>query len=144
MQILDYFHAKEKLCEFAKEDFCDEQQRNEWIQQQEDLLFADAVSLVTANVALMSVKGKAKQRQQALLSYYRNHEYRMQYGTFRKQGYLIGSGPIESAIRQVIQQRLKLSGQRWTMQGAQQVANLRVAQKSNQWHKVLQAIENSC
>ena len=31
VQILDYFHAKEKLCEFAKEAFCDEQQRNEWI-----------------------------------------------------------------------------------------------------------------
>lgn len=144
VQILDYFHAKEKLCEFAKEAFSDEQQREEWIQQQEDLLFEDAVSVVIANVALMSLKGKAKQKQQALLSYYRNHEHRMQYGTFGKQGYLIGSGPIESAIRQVVQQRLKLSGQRWTIQGAQQVANLRVAQKSNQWHKVLHVIENSC
>lgn len=143
VQILDYFHAKEKLCEFAKEAFSDEQQRKEWIQQQEDLLFEDAVSLVIANVALMNLKGVARQKQKALLSYYGNNKDRMQYGTFRKQGYLIGSGPIEAAIREVIQQRLKLSGQRWTIQGAQQVANLRVVQKSNQWHKVLQAIENS-
>lgn len=143
VQILDYFHAKEKLCEFAEQALPDEQQRSQWIQQQENLLFEDAVSVVIASVALMSLKGAAKQKQQALLSYYRNNEQRMQYGTFRKQGYLIGSGPIEAAIRQVIQQRLKLSGQRWTIQGAQQVANLRVAEKSNQWHKVLKAIENS-
>lgn len=143
VQILDYFHAKEKLCELAQLAFCDEQERSQWIQQQEDLLFQDAITVVLANIALMSLKGAAKQKQQALLKYYQNNEHRMQYATFRKQGYLIGSGPIEGAIRQVIQQRLKLSGQRWTKKGAQQVANLRVAQKSAQWQKVLQTIENS-
>ena len=40
------------------------------------------------------------------------------------------SGAIESANREVIQQRLKLSGQRWTPLGLQQVVNLRVAYKS--------------
>jgi len=143
VQILDYFHAKEKLCEFAKEAFPDASERTAWIQQQENLFFEDAVEVVVANIALMGLKGVAKQKQKALLSYYSNNEHRMQYGTFRKQGYLIGSGPIEAAIRQVVQQRLKLSGQRWTLQGAQQIANLRVAQKSNQWNKVLVAIENS-
>ena len=143
VQILDYFHAKEKLCEFAREAFSDEQQRTEWIQQQEDLLFANAVQVVIANIALMSLKAAAKQKQQVLLSYYGNNEHRMQYGTFCKKGYLIGSGPIEAAIREVIQQRLKLSGQRWTIQGAQQTANLRMAEKSGQWHKVLQTIEKS-
>lgn len=143
VQILDYFHAKEKLCEFAHQAFGDERQRGEWIQEQEDLLFQDQVALVMANVALRSLKGQAKQKQQALLRYYGNNEQRMRYGTWRKQGYLIGSGPIEGAIRNVIQQRLKLSGQRWTIEGAQQVANLRVAEKSGRWHKVVQLIEQS-
>lgn len=143
VQILDYFHAKEKLCEFAELALPDQRQRADWIKQQEDLLFQDQVALVIANVGLMHLKGKAKQQQHSLLSYYRNNEHRMQYGTFRKQGYLIGSGPIEGAIRHLIQQRLKLSGQRWTIAGAQQIANLRVAEKSGQWQRVVQAIQNS-
>lgn len=143
VQILDYYHAKEKLCEFAELALPDQRQRTDWIQEQEDLLFQDQVALVIANVGLMSLKGAAKGKQRALLSYYQNNEARMQYGSFRRQGYLIGSGPIEGAIRNVIQQRLKLSGQRWTIAGAQQIANLRVTQKSGQWQRVLQAIENS-
>ena len=143
VQILDYFHAKEKLCEFAELALPDQRQRAGWIREQEDLLFQDQVALVMANVGLMTLKGAARDRQRALLSYYQNNKERMQYGSFRRQGYLIGSGPIEGAIRNVIQQRLKLSGQRWTISGAQQIANLRVTEKSHQWHKVLQLIEHS-
>lgn len=59
----------------------------------------------------------------------------MQYGTYPEAGCMIGSGPIESANREVIQQRLKLSGQRWTPDG-KQVANLRVACKSGRQHLI--------
>ncbi len=36
---------------------------------------------------------------------------------------------------------MKLSGQRWTIRGAQQVANLRVANKSGAWKEVLGLIK---
>ena len=49
---------------------------------------------------------------------------------------------MESAHRTVMQQRMKLSGQRWTIQGAQQVVNLRVAEKSGHWEQVKQLICN--
>jgi len=55
----------------------------------------------------------------------------MKYKTFKEQGLLIGSGAIESAHRDMLQQRLKLSGQRWTKKGLQQIANLRILYKSN-------------
>jgi len=77
-----------------------------------------------------------------LLSYYSHNQERMRYGTYRQQGLLIGSGAVEAAIRQLIQQRLKLSGQRWTLQGAQQIANLRIAKKSGNLDQVLNLICN--
>jgi hypothetical protein len=141
VQILDYFHCKEKLCGFALVAFKEEILRKEWIAQQEDLLFADQVETVIANIALQPCRGEAQSRQEALLTYYRHNLNRMRYGSFTAQGLLIGSGAIESAHRHVIQHRLKLSGQRWTKQGAQQIANLRVAKKSNQWHKLLDLIQ---
>ena len=67
----------------------------------------------------------------------------MMYKTFREQGLLIGSGPIESAHRNVIQQRLKLSGQRWTQKGLQQMANLRVVYKSNKWVEIVDYIDKA-
>lgn len=49
----------------------------------------------------------------------------MIYKTFKEKGYVIGSGPIEVAHRSVIQQRMKLSGQKWSIKGANAIANLR-------------------
>ena len=61
-----------------------------------------------------------------LLTYLTNNKKRINYGKFIKDGLLIGSGAIESANRDVIQKRMKLSGQRWTIQGAKQMLNLRI------------------
>jgi len=67
----------------------------------------------------------------------------MQYKTYRDNGLLVGSGPIESAHRNVLQQRLKLSGQRWSVDGAQAIANLRAFNKGNQWKEVTTLIKNA-
>jgi hypothetical protein len=87
----------------------------------------DKVQEIIKIVELINCKSSALCAKNALLTYYQNNQHRMKYGTFKEKGYLIGSSPIEAAHRNVIQQRLKLSGQRWTIQGAQQVANLRVS-----------------
>ena len=99
------------------------------------------------NVDLLRCRGKAREKQATLLTYYENNIKRMQYRDYLENGWMIGSGPIpayrtgrESANKTVIQHRMKLSGQRWTIQGAQQVTNLRVAEKSGQWENVKQLI----
>ncbi len=61
----------------------------------------------------------------------------MQCHQFREKGLLIGSGAIESAHKDVLQEKLKLSGQRWTKEGLQQMAKLRTTYKSKQWDKVI-------
>lgn len=61
----------------------------------------------------------------------------------RAKKYLMGSGAIESAHRNVVQQRLKLSGQRWSKRGAQQIVNLRAYKKSNRWTELIDLIKKS-
>jgi hypothetical protein len=63
--------------------------------------------------------------------------------TYLAKGYLIGSGAMESAHRNVIQQRMKRSGQRWTIEGGQQVLNLRTTYLSNKWGKVQNYVRNA-
>jgi len=66
----------------------------------------------------------------------------MLYKTFMDKGLAIGSGAIESAHRTVVQKRLKQSGQRWTIDGAQKIVDLRVVHASKQWHRVVDIIKN--
>ncbi len=54
----------------------------------------------------------------------------MQYGTFRKKGYFIGSGVVEAGCKIVIGARCKQSGMRWSEQGAENILALRCIHSS--------------
>lgn len=62
-----------------------------------------------------------------LLDYVTNHRLRMDYPRFRALGLPIASGAIESANRQVVGDRCKRSGMRWTRDGLQRILSLRAA-----------------
>jgi len=135
MQILDYYHAVEKLQHIARLAFIDEAKKNTWVTEQKDLLLEDQIFVVIDNVrSLRSRTNEMKEEKRKILNYLEENEHRMQYGTYKKKTLLIGSGAIEAAHRHVTQKRLKLSGQRWTIKGAQAISNLRCYHKSNAWH----------
>lgn len=137
-QILDFYHAKEHLCQYAKLSMVEDNLRDEWIERMCGLMLNDQINLVIQEIKTMPVKGnKEKQEKRALIGYYKQHAHRMMYKTYKQKKLLIGSGAIEAAHRHVLQQRLKLSGQRWTAKGLQQVANIRVAYRSNLWQNVI-------
>lgn len=142
VQILDLFHALEKLSEYAKAQYPDIIEKHKWIETQKEFLLTDKVATVIKTVVETIPKTtEAKKTQEALISYYTNNQTRMQYGTYKAKGYCVGSGAIESAHRNVVQQRLKLSGQRWSLNGAQQIVNLRAYYKSNRWDEVVELIK---
>ncbi|MDF9799416.1 hypothetical protein OKW21_004679 [Catalinimonas alkaloidigena] len=76
-----------------------------------------------------SVKDEALLMLERLIRYYKRNQHRMYYGFYKERKLRIGSGVIKSAHREVIQHRLKRSGQRWSKTGAQQIAQLRLTKK---------------
>jgi hypothetical protein len=73
--------------------------------------------------------GKAQaQAVEKELGYFLNNVERMQYGTFRGQGFFIGSGVIEAGCKTVIGSRCKQSGMFWGEPGAENVLTLRCIQ----------------
>ncbi|QTE23314.1 UPF0236 family transposase-like protein [Polaribacter cellanae] len=134
-QIVDFFHAKEHLCEFAKDYFKDKTQREQWIDKQHLIMLSKGITPIIKT--LNKLENKTEKLRQ-LVGYYNNHEKRMQYHVFKEKGLQIGSGAIESAHKDVLQKRLKLSGQRWTKKGLQQMAQLRVVYKSGKWNQIKQ------
>ena len=64
------------------------------------------------------------------LGYFENNVPRMRYRWFRSRGLFVGSGVVEAGCKAVIGQRLKLSGMRWTITGADAITTLRCQQAS--------------
>lgn len=134
-QILDFYHAKEKLVLFSQQQFKNDDDRKSWLDQRLNELMNDEVEKVLSTVkSLRSNGASAKELKANLIRYFTEHAERMYYKTYREKGLLIGSAPIESAHRNVLQQRMKLSGQKWSKKGANAIANLRCYQKSGAWH----------
>jgi hypothetical protein len=61
----------------------------------------------------------------SFVKYCRDNAHRMRYRDFAAAGLLIGSGPVESGHRHVFQERMKKSGQHWSIPGARRMARLR-------------------
>lgn len=72
------------------------------------------------------------------LQYFNGHRHRMRYPQFRKQGLMIGSGPVEAGCKVVVGQRLKQAGMRWTVGGADAVLAVRAAVLNKQHARISQ------
>jgi hypothetical protein len=134
--ILDYYHASQHLFAFAERFFTNKKTGDQWSHRQCSLLLSSQVNKVLSNIRKLAPGNKAAQQ---LIEYYQNNKARMDYKHYQQIGCgIIGSGAIESAHRTVIQKRMKLSGQRWSKKGAQNMLNLRVTQMNGQWSKVIE------
>jgi len=148
VQILDrpatrFYHAYEKICQWAVLVLKDQPERSLWLEDAKALLLNDGLAEILIQIQDTSCQGDGLKKKNALLTYLNNNALRMRYKSFLDQGYLIGSGAIESAQRTVVQQRMKRSGQRWTLKGGQQVLNLRTKMLSNRWNEVTELIRKA-
>ena len=62
---------------------------------------------------------------------------RMNYPELIRLGYLVDSGRIENACKNVIQARLKGSDMRWSRKGAKAVLEIRTALMSDIWEEII-------
>ena len=137
ISILDYYHACEHLHEFSSSFFKNKDVEQKWTKQQKDLLLKSQVQEVIKNIQALA--GSKNKEAEKLIAYYQTNKDRMNYQHYKQIGCgIIGSGAIESAHRTVIQKRMKLSGQRWSKKGAQNMLNLRVINKNQQWSKIIE------
>lgn len=136
ISVLDYYHASEHLHDYAKCTIKDESQRKQWLDKRLELLLNGEVQKIIDELNKLSKIGEEAKK---LIDYYESNKARMDYPRYKKLGAgIIGSGAIESAHRTVVQKRMKQSGQRWSRRGAQNMLNLRVTKKNNQWSKIVE------
>ena len=70
-------------------------------------------------------------------------EGHLSYVTFRRRGIPCGSGAIESAIRRVINQRLKSNAMYWRQENAEAVFAVRATLLCDRWEETLTRVRHS-
>jgi len=126
-QLVDWYHATEHLASAAHLAFGEgTPQAIRWFKQQETPLFqghADQVAQAITNLA-EDEPGKENLLKQA--NYFTNHQHRMQYLEMRSEGWLIGSGMVESGGKR-FKDRFARAGMRWSRAGAERLLPVRSA-----------------
>jgi hypothetical protein len=142
--IIDFWHAKEYLVELGQalwpEDEPGRQQRvGEWCHRLKHEGGLKIIRLLEQlDVATLPVPARAALDN--CLRYFRNHQHRMDYPRYLANGWQIGSGPVESACKTVVANRLKGSGMRWGEGGSDAICHLRALYLSEpgQWESFWQ------
>ena len=122
--ILDFYHAGERL--HALSESLGGANPGARAALWKDLLLRDRVAEVIAQAETLRTQGVASpEGVEEHLGFIRRHRERMLYGTYRGNGWFIGSGVVEAGCRTVVGKRLKQSGMFWSESGATCVLNFR-------------------
>jgi hypothetical protein len=127
--MLDFWHAKEYLVELGKALYMsDETARQTWTDDVCHRLKHEGgmkMRIWLELLDLTSASPQAREQHRITTQYYRNNEHRMDYPRYVANGWQIGSGPVESACKTVVGNRLKGGGMRWGKAGSDAVCHLR-------------------
>lgn len=152
IQIVDFYHALEHAGQVlvallgSKEHPDYKARRQRWAKQ----LLKDGVEKLIAQTRKECAGTSREEAVEKELGYFLNNVARMQYGTFRRQGFFIGSGVVEAGCKTVMGARCKQSGMFWSRQGAENVLALRCIHASRRldqfWKERLNehAARNDC
>lgn len=141
-RVVDYYHASERLTVLADSiKFSSKAARRKWLERvRRVLLDPKGHGRVMRSVAAVrcqhGVKISKSEDFEKAVNYLNNQKRYMKYDQMRSQSFPIGSGVVESACKQIVSERMKLSGMRWKKAGAQAVMTLRCILLSNIWDRV--------
>ena len=141
IQIVDWFHAAEKLWEVARDLGGDKAQVETWAEARCDELYRGRLASLLAT--LRAHAGSCERARKCAAYIERNRE-RMRYDRFRAQGLQIGSGVVEGACKNLVGGRLKRSGMHWTVDGANAILELRSCILSGRYEQFWELRAESC
>lgn len=131
--VMDFIHVLEYLwkaawCFFDKGD----NRVEEWVAERAIKILNGQCSQVAKGMRLSASKRSLKKRTgvDKCADYLVKNNERLQYGKALAAGYPIASGVIEGACRHLINDRLDITGARWSLAGAEAILKLRSLKSS--------------
>jgi hypothetical protein len=137
VQLLDFYHAAEHLHKTAAA-LWPKETADAWCRQRLEQLktgkLDDFFSELRRAAEERATNDPALDPKK-LLNYFETNRGRLGYAEALSNKRPIGSGVIESAGKHIVQMRLKQSGMRWSLPGAQAVLNLRTRHRNGQFEQ---------
>jgi hypothetical protein len=136
-QVLDYYHCSEYLHKVAKAQYADPSQAQEWAEATLTRLYLGKVGQVLGGLRRMQpTSDEALKAIDNCWIHLNEHRGRTTYRKFRRGGYPLGSGGMESANKFICHVRLKRSGTWWYEENSNQMLALRCAKYNGTFHQV--------
>lgn len=128
IHIVDLYHAREHLHTLSRLLFPDEAMRDAhraaWLALLEE---GKVEAIADAAAAILPIEEQARKDATNEVAYFRNNAERMRYADFRARSLFVGSGVIEAGCKVVVASRMKKSGAKWSVRGANGIIALRCA-----------------
>lgn len=138
-EILDYFHAVERLGEIAERTLTgSDEAKRAWLLILKQFLKDGDVEAIERSLA----SSRSEPGVETDLSFLDTHRERLRYRDFRTSGHPIGSGAVESAVRRVVNLRMKGPSVFWTEEHAEGILHLRAHAKSRRWDQLEERVHS--
>jgi hypothetical protein len=128
IHIVDLYHAREHLYALLRLLFPDDAVRDacrtEWLGWLED---GKIERLVDAATNILPLAENARNLATNETDYFSTNAKRMRYADFRARKLFVGSGVVEAGCKTVVASRMKKSGAKWSVRGANAIIALRCA-----------------
>lgn len=140
--VLDFYHAVEHLSAVADgKRGWKKHKRKKWLKEMKNRLKRGDVDEVLDELKDLAIGRNAKEVKREM-KYFKENKERMRYDVFMRKNLPIGSGAMESGIRQVVNMRLKSAGMFWKKKNAEGFLHLRCYLKSKRWDIIESAVIN--
>lgn len=143
--LVDWYHGTQHLALAAQHIYGEDSLAKQrwWNQQKLRLFQGDAHQIARLlRQRAMSKSGESQAALQQEAGYFENNQHRMNYMETREDGWVIGSGMVESGAKQY-KDRFSGPGMRWSRSGAERLIPVRSAVMSGTFHQTWMAAYNS-
>lgn len=143
-QVLDYTHAKQNLHELVDLCACHALAPKEHLLEEAgDHLYNGDVEALSDLLRSRAARGNKRKVTAKLNSYFLGNAERMNYSELSRSGTPIGSGAVESAIRRVLNLRIKAPDSFWIPANAEAMIFVRANLLYGRWTQVREARHNA-
>ena len=130
--ILDKSHLRDHLYETAEQMGLSKKEQSKWVKSHVKFLSNGDVEKIVQELNEEYERSPNK-RVKRLIGYIERFYDAINYDSFKKKGYPIGSGEIESAHKSIPQKRLKIPGASWHPDSIDPMLALRILRADDWW-----------
>ena len=142
VEVVDFYHASEHLHDTV--ELCRDRtasERKQWYEELRHVLRRDPAGVDKVIESLQpEARGRRARKMKDGIAYFEKHTQRMDYVALDRRHLPVGSGPVESAVRRVINLRFKAPSIFWEADTVADLMHLRAAFKAGRWDELIERV----